>query len=131
LSFLKAVVGWFRGRRASVGSEPELERREEMPTEETVVDIETTDTLDLHMFRPRDVPSVVQEFLNAAAEAGIRRVRIVHGKGIGVQRRIVREILSSDPRVRGFADAPDSSGWGATVAILQGAPGQQELPEEN
>ena len=78
-----------------------------------------TDVLDLHAFRPREVPELVRDYLDAAWEKGLRRLRIVHGKGIGVQRETVRAILARDPRVRAFSDAPgEAGGWGATVVDL-------------
>jgi dsDNA-specific endonuclease/ATPase MutS2 len=82
-----------------------------------------SDTLDLHTFQPRDARSVVLEFLDEAARAGLAQVRIIHGKGIGVQRAMVREVLKRHPAVLSFGDAVDSAGWGATVVRLKrGAP---------
>jgi DNA-nicking Smr family endonuclease len=75
------------------------------------------DVLDLHAFAPRDVPSVVDEFVRAAGEAGLRQVRLIHGRGIGVQRARVQQILSAHPLVERYWDAADSH-LGATVAIL-------------
>src|SRR3954471_620384 len=69
------------------------------------------DVLDLHSFRPAEVPDVVREYLDAAYEKGYRELRIIHGKGIGVQRQTVRTLLSRDPRVEAFGDA---GSWGAT-----------------
>jgi len=78
-----------------------------------------TDTLDLHSFPPRDVADLVREWLGEAHAAGFREVRIIHGRGIGVQREIVRQQLARDPRVVAFGDAPpDAGGWGATWARL-------------
>ena len=78
------------------------------------------DALDLHSFAPRDVPDVVDGYLEAAAEAGFREVRLIHGKGKGVQRRRVQEILSTHPLVEEFFDAPAARGaWGATIARLR------------
>jgi DNA-nicking Smr family endonuclease len=74
--------------------------------------------IDLHAFRPRDVRSVLDEYITAAHEAGLREVRIVHGRGIGVQRGIVQAALERHPRVVEFWDAPDAH-LGATVARLQ------------
>lgn len=87
--------------------------------EPDVVDLGAADTLDLHTFRPQDVASVVIEFLDEAVRKGIPQVRIIHGKGIGVQREIVRGILEKRPDVVTFGDATDSSGWGATVVRLR------------
>ena len=75
------------------------------------------DTLDLHAFAPRDIPSVVEEYLHAAHDAGLREVRLIHGRGRGVQRGIVQAALERHPLVRSFHDAPESH-LGATVAQL-------------
>jgi DNA-nicking Smr family endonuclease len=73
--------------------------------------------LDLHAFAPRDIPSVVDEYVRAAHEAGLREVRLIHGRGRGVQRGIVQAVLETHPLVAAFHDAPDSH-LGATVAVL-------------
>ena len=74
-----------------------------------------TDVLDLHPFRPKEVASVIREYLDAACDAGLRRLRIIHGRGKGVQRNTVRTLLERDPRVTAFGDAPlEAGGWGAT-----------------
>jgi DNA-nicking Smr family endonuclease len=79
------------------------------------VEIQITDVLDLHPFQPRDVSSVVREYLDAASEAGLKHLRIVHGRGKGVQRNTVRTLLARDSRVASFGDAPlEAGGWGAT-----------------
>jgi DNA-nicking Smr family endonuclease len=75
------------------------------------------DTLDLHAFNPRDIRSVVEEYINAAAEAGLRDVRLIHGRGRGVQRGIVQKTLEDHPLVVEFWDAPESH-LGATVARI-------------
>jgi DNA-nicking Smr family endonuclease len=86
------------------------------------VEIPIEDALDLHAFTPRDVPSVVEEYLHAAAARGVREVRLIHGRGIGVQREIVRGVLARHPAVERFADAPaERGGWGATVVTLRAA----------
>jgi len=74
-------------------------------------------TLDLHTFQPRDIKSVVEEYINAAHKAGLREVRLIHGRGRGVQRGIVQSTLEKNPLVERFDDAPESH-LGATVAIL-------------
>ena len=74
-------------------------------------------TLDLHAFAPRDIPSVVEEYLDAARLAGLREVRLVHGRGRGVQRGIVQQVLDRHPAVESFWDAPEAH-LGATVARL-------------
>jgi hypothetical protein len=77
------------------------------------------DTLDLHTFLPEDVPSLLNEFLAVCQRDGIRRARIIHGKGTSVLRRRVRSLLSRDPRVVACYDAPpESGGWGATIVEL-------------
>ena len=78
--------------------------------------------LDLHAFAPRDVRSVVAEYVRAAAEAGLREVRLVHGRGIGVQRAAVHATLARHPLVAAFRDAPESH-LGATVATLRSGAG--------
>jgi len=77
------------------------------------------ESLDLHSFLPRDVPSVVSEYLDEALRAGYREVRLIHGKGKGVRRAEVRRLLAGDPRVRDLFDAPpERGGFGATVVVL-------------
>jgi dsDNA-specific endonuclease/ATPase MutS2 len=84
-------------------------------------EIEITDTLDLHAFSPKDVKSVVEEYLLEARKKGFRSVRIIHGKGIGVQREIVRKILSDSDFVKSFKNAPEFSGnWGSTIVEFVG-----------
>ena len=78
------------------------------------------DSIDLHTFAPRDVASVVEEYVTAACEAGLREVRLIHGRGRGVQRGIVQQVLDRHPLVVEFWDAPESH-LGATVARLRGA----------
>lgn len=77
------------------------------------------DSLDLHPFAPRDIASVVEEYVRAAHDAGLREVRLIHGRGKGIQRGIVQAALERDPLVKSFHDAPDSH-LGATVALLIG-----------
>jgi DNA-nicking Smr family endonuclease len=79
------------------------------------VEIPITDVLDLHSFRPAEVPDLVRDYLDEAHAAGLRQVRIIHGRGAGVQRRTVRTLVGRDPRVEAFGDAPpEAGGWGAT-----------------
>jgi dsDNA-specific endonuclease/ATPase MutS2 len=83
------------------------------------VTLEITDVFDLHSIPPRDVKRVVVEYLAQAHQSGFTRVRIIHGKGIGAQRQLVRAILADTPFVQHFADAPpEAGGWGATVVQL-------------
>jgi Smr domain-containing protein len=80
-----------------------------------------TDVLDLHSFSPRDMPEVVVTYLQEARRAGLAEVRIVHGRGRGVQRAVVRRVLRETPGVAAFADAPPAQGgWGATIVRLVG-----------
>ena len=84
------------------------------------VEVPVEDSIDLHPFRPRDIPDVVRSYLEAAVERGFREVRIVHGKGIGFQREIVRGVLEAHPDVEDFGPAPpERGGWGATFARLR------------
>jgi DNA-nicking Smr family endonuclease len=99
---------------------------DELPPDEVVVPIE--DWIDLHTFLPRDVRSVVEEYLDRAHEAGFRDVRVVHGRGAGVQREIVRSLLARHPRVESFGDAPpERGGRGATLVRLADA-GPDDTP---
>jgi DNA-nicking Smr family endonuclease len=75
-------------------------------------------SIDLHTFHPRDIKSVVEEYINAAHEAGLREVRLIHGRGRGVQRGIVQAALEQHPLVERFADALESH-LGATIATLK------------
>ena len=87
---------------------------------ETRIEVEITDTLDLHSFRPNEIGDVVRSYLDAACAKGFETVRIIHGKGIGAQRKTVRTILSRDPHVLDVSDPPESAGgWGATCATLK------------
>lgn len=77
------------------------------------------DELDLHAFTPRDVASVVEEYLLACRERGLLRVRLVHGRGRGVQRAAVRALCARLPFVTGLDEAPpELGGWGATFVTL-------------
>lgn len=78
------------------------------------------DAFDLHSFHPRDVPSAVAEYLDEAREI-FPEVRLIHGRGVGVQREIVRGLLARRADVADFFDAPpDRGGWGATVVVFRG-----------
>lgn len=83
------------------------------------ITLEVSDVFDLHTIAPRDVKLVVEEYLSEAHRLGFRSVRIIHGKGIGVQRELVRSILARTPFVIDFTDAPPAAGGrGATIAHL-------------
>jgi DNA-nicking Smr family endonuclease len=86
-------------------------------SEDDVHPVPIDGTIDLHAFSPRDIPSVVEEYVRAAHEAGFREVRLIHGRGRGIQRGIVQSVLEKDPLVESFYDASETH-LGATVAIL-------------
>jgi len=91
---------------------------DENPFPDLVV-LEITDTFDLHTVQPREVRAVVEEYLLEAHKAGFRYLRIIHGKGIGVQREIVRGVLARTTFVTEYYDAPpDAGGLGATLVEL-------------
>jgi DNA-nicking Smr family endonuclease len=91
-----------------------------VPISDEPFEFEITDSIDLHAFHPRDVRAVVTEYLKEARKKGFRVVRIIHGKGIGVQRETVRKILAETDYVRSYKSAPEFSGsWGATIATLK------------
>ncbi|MGO9012998.1 MAG: Smr/MutS family protein [Bryobacteraceae bacterium] len=84
------------------------------------IPIPITDVFDLHSVPPRDVKPVVEEYLEQARAKGFRFVRIIHGRGIGVQRETVRAILARTDFVADFKDAPpEAGGWGATIVTLR------------
>jgi len=81
--------------------------------------IPISDVFDLHTVRPQDVKEAVEAYLEEAHRLGLRALRIIHGRGIGVQREIVRSVLSRTPYVLSFQDAPqEAGGWGATIVTL-------------
>jgi len=84
------------------------------------VELPIDGTLDLHAFRPSDVPSLLPEWIAACRARGLREVRIVHGKGTGSLRRTVEALLARDPGVATFRAADEAAGgWGATLATLR------------
>jgi dsDNA-specific endonuclease/ATPase MutS2 len=82
-------------------------------------EVEITDTLDLHSFRPEEVRAVVEEYLKEVRKRGFAVVRIIHGKGIGVQREMVRRILSEKDFVRSFSNADEFSGGGSGATVVK------------
>jgi dsDNA-specific endonuclease/ATPase MutS2 len=91
-----------------------------MEPEDEPVRIPITDVFDLHTVAPRDVRFVVEEYLSEAHRLGLKALRIIHGRGIGVQREIVRSVLAKTPFVAEYRDAPmEAGGWGATVVTLR------------
>ncbi|HEX9160067.1 MAG TPA: Smr/MutS family protein [Thermoanaerobaculia bacterium] len=84
------------------------------------VEVPIEDVLDLHPFRPAEVRDVALEYLTAARARGFRQVRLIHGRGIGVQRDNVQALLRKLDWVESFHDAdPSGGGWGATVVLLK------------
>ena len=84
------------------------------------VRIPITDVFDLHTVPPRDVQAVVEEYLAEAHRLGFKALRIIHGRGIGVQREMVRSVLARTEFVADFRDAPaEAGGWGATIVTLK------------
>jgi dsDNA-specific endonuclease/ATPase MutS2 len=91
-----------------------------MDSDSEPIRIPISDVFDLHSVPPRDVEAVVEEYLLEARAAGLRALRIIHGRGIGVQRELVRAILRRTSFVAHFGDAPGGAGgWGATVVTLR------------
>jgi DNA-nicking Smr family endonuclease len=84
------------------------------------VAIPITDVFDLHTIAPRDAQIAVEAYLAEAHRLGLTALRIIHGRGIGVQREMVRGVLARTPFVAGFSDAPvEAGGWGATIVTLR------------
>ncbi len=91
-----------------------------METDSDPVPLPITDVFDLHTVLPKDVKEVVQEYLVEARRMGFKALRIIHGRGIGVQREMVRAILARTDFVADFRDAPEEAGgWGATIVTLR------------
>lgn len=122
-------ISWLRESFTRSQTEDRLSTPEDEPGQDDDLDlynpfpelvrIEITDTIDLHTIQPREVKRVVEEYLFQAHEAGFRSVRIIHGKGIGVQREIVRTTLAGTRFVEEWTDAPqEAGGWGATIVRL-------------
>ncbi len=92
----------------------------DVPTFDGPVEIPLEDSIDLHSFPPRDVPDVVDAYLEAISDKGYSEVRLIHGRGIGLQRDRVQKLLAKHPLVSGFHDAPaERGGRGATIAYLK------------
>jgi DNA-nicking Smr family endonuclease len=86
-----------------------------------VVQIPIEDWIDLHTFSPKEIPSLLEEYLTECQKKGLKEVRIIHGKGKGVQMNIVHSFLRKSPIVESFRLAsPDAGGWGATLVRLKG-----------
>jgi dsDNA-specific endonuclease/ATPase MutS2 len=110
------VLGW-RARHPPPTPE---ELPDEDPDDADVGVIAIEDAIDLHGFQPKEIPAVVESYLEAAVDEGLEEVRLIHGRGKGVQRRRVQSLLERHPLVEDFGDAPAyQGGWGATVARLR------------
>ncbi len=97
------------------------------PFDGEAVEVPIEDHIDLHTFAPNETRQAVEAYLEAAAEEGLRRVRIITGRGRGIQRRIIRSLLENHPGVMRFEDAtPEEGGWGATIVYLGGDDGRTE-----
>ena len=95
------------------------------------ITLDITDVLDLHTIPPKQVKAVVEEYLLQAHARRFTVIRLIHGKGKGVQREWVRTILSRTPFVREYHDAPDASSWGATIAYLLAEPDRNEAVSDS
>jgi dsDNA-specific endonuclease/ATPase MutS2 len=104
-----------RGQKTGGGTA----RRDGLPQP---VEIPISDVFDLHAFAPRDVRDAVEAYLEEAQRQGLTALRIIHGRGIGVQRETVRKVLERTPWVVDYRDAPaEAGGWGATIVTLRAA----------
>ena len=84
------------------------------------IQIPIEDVLDLHTFRPQDIADLLENYFDECIKTGIFSVRVIHGKGKGIQKKQVRRILQKNPQVKSFKDAPpEAGGWGATLVELK------------
>lgn len=86
--------------------------------DDSIVPLPIEGTLDLHAFRPQDIKDVVADYVEAAHKAGLSEIRLIHGRGVGVQRAVVQAVLASHPLVEAYWDAPESH-LGATVSRIK------------
>jgi DNA-nicking Smr family endonuclease len=107
--------------RKSDGSDDAGEEDASLPVaEDLVVALPIEDSLDLHTFSPKEIKPLVEEYLYQCRQREFREVRIIHGRGTGTQRSIIRSLLAKNSCVAEFKDAPpESGGWGATMVILK------------
>ena len=118
LIVLGAVVLASGGHEAESDGETDDDNEASAPPD-SPVDLPIEDFIDLHAFSPKDVQNVVEDYLAAAHAEGFREIRLIHGRGIGVQRERVRSVLARHPLVTEFHDGShDRGGWGATIARL-------------
>ena len=97
--------------------DPESDADDRGAAEGDPIALPVGDTLDLHSFPPREIADLVRTWLDEAHAAGFKELRVIHGRGIGVQREIVRGVLGSDARVASFTD--ETGNWGATSIRLR------------
>jgi dsDNA-specific endonuclease/ATPase MutS2 len=117
MKFLKYFREWLKSEQSTLIEEPPLGEDED-PFDQPI-DLDIRDVIDLHSIPPKQVKAVVEEYLLEARARKFRYVRIIHGKGIGVQRETVRKVLSRTPFVLNYKDAPpEAGGLGATIAEL-------------
>jgi dsDNA-specific endonuclease/ATPase MutS2 len=118
MKLLASLLNWWnKPSDPASRAEPELAAEDDVtdPFAEPV-ELEITDVIDLHTIPPKQVKAVVEEYLYQAQARGFRYVRIIHGKGQGVQRELVRKLLARNAHVISFYDAPpEAGGWGATI----------------
>lgn len=96
-----------------------MKKDEDVPNDDPII-LPLEDSIDLHAFQPKKIASVVEEYITECVQAGFLEVRLIHGKGAGVQRNIVRSVLSKHSGVLSYHDAPaEAGGWGATVVRLK------------
>ncbi len=122
IAFVALLVVGFRAQRRA-RPVAALENEDDDTTDDDVAVIPIEDAIDLHGFQPREIPSVVEAYLEAAVDEGRTEVRLIHGRGKGVQRQRVQALLARHPLVASFGDAPAyRGGWGATIARLRPRP---------
>jgi hypothetical protein len=123
LESLATLVGSSYPQNDSSDADSQLAMGDEIASDFSQSDafvVDPSDTLDLHTFSPKDVPSLLEEFIRQSQKAEIYQVKIVHGKGSGALRHRVQALLARDRRVLRFSEAPpNSGGWGATVVELR------------
>jgi DNA-nicking Smr family endonuclease len=106
-----------------------MNSRDDLPPDDEPVPVEIGDVLDLHAFAPRDAKAALEAWLEEIHARGYRHARVIHGRGIGVQREMVRKVLARCGFVEWFGDAPaEAGGWGATLITLK-AGGAPEPPQ--
>jgi hypothetical protein len=122
LALLSVVVVVATSRAVATPAVSDEQADDAGPDQSAPVVLPIEDSLDLHSFPPRDIPKVVEDYLEQAHGVGFTEVRLIHGRGVGFQRERVRSVLEKHPLVVSYRDAtPDRGGWGATIAsLLQG-----------